>query len=76
MDKENVADVDLNQVFYTDTRLKTFDGSNFEKFKKCSAKKLAEAGFYFSPTEAEDDKVTCFTCGIELFGWSRNDDPW
>jgi hypothetical protein len=20
--------------------------------------------------------VTCFTCGIELFGWSRNDDPW
>ena len=39
---------------------------------------MSEAGFYFTPGTNEDeaDKVTCYACGVEIFGWKKNDDPW
>ncbi len=75
MDKENSESV-LNQVCFTNFRLKTFESTQFEKYKKCSAKKLAEAGFYYCPSTEEADKVKCYACGIEIFDWNRSDDPW
>lgn len=38
---------------------------------------MVEAGFYFTPTETDPDMVTCYACGVEIFGWNqRDDDPW
>lgn len=39
---------------------------------------LAQAGFYFTPDDAddeEDDQVTCFLCEKKLGGWEEGDDP-
>ena len=37
---------------------------------------MADAGFHFTPTDAEPDKVTCYACNIEKSGWKLNSDPW
>lgn len=37
---------------------------------------MAEAGFYYSGLDEEDDSATCFVCGKVLDGWERNDEPW
>ena len=34
---------------------------------------LAHAGLFYSNVS---DRVTCFACGIMLWGWKSNDDPW
>lgn len=34
---------------------------------------LAHAGFFYSNM---GDKVTCFACGVKLYGWNIRDDPW
>lgn len=34
--------------------------------------KLAAAGFYFT---GKDDKVKCFECQVEIFHWTRGDNP-
>ncbi|KAG5361950.1 Protein bir1 [Yarrowia sp. C11] len=58
-------------------RLTTFD-SKWPLEKKRgwpTSLKLAEAGFYFAPTVAEEDLVVCAYCDISLDGWERTDDP-
>eukprot|EP01083_Nonionella_stella_P046275 123879_1 len=40
-----------------------------------SARTLARAGFFFSPSEDMPDKCVCFHCGIALVGWEQSDVP-
>lgn len=58
-------------------RLTTFDNKwPLEKKRGWpTSLKLAEAGFYFAPTVAEEDLVVCAYCDISLDGWERTDDP-
>lgn len=59
-------------------RLTTFD-NNWPLDKKRGWKptslKLAEAGFYYAPTEENEDLVACSYCDLSLDGWERTDDP-
>lgn len=34
---------------------------------------LAHAGLFYSNVS---DRVTCFACGVMLYGWKPQDDPW
>ena len=34
---------------------------------------LAHAGLFYSNVS---DRVTCFACGVMLYGWKIRDDPW
>ena len=34
---------------------------------------LASAGLFYSNV---CDKVTCFACGVMLYGWKTKDNPW
>ncbi|KXJ23670.1 baculoviral IAP repeat-containing protein 5 [Exaiptasia diaphana] len=43
---------------------------------KCTSDKMAEAGFYHSPTDRDPDVARCFVCFKELEGWEPEDDPW
>ncbi|KJZ77943.1 hypothetical protein HIM_02580 [Hirsutella minnesotensis 3608] len=43
--------------------------------KQIAPTSLAKAGFYFDPTPASPDNVTCFLCGKGLDGWEEGDDP-
>ncbi|XP_044724174.1 inhibitor of apoptosis domain-containing protein [Hirsutella rhossiliensis] len=43
--------------------------------KQIAPASLANAGFYFNPTPAFPDNVTCFLCGKGLDGWEAGDDP-
>ncbi|KAJ6561078.1 hypothetical protein DFH09DRAFT_1279334 [Mycena vulgaris] len=62
-------------------RLETFTGQGWkwkhDKNKKhgATAKKMANAGFIFTPTEADDDTGTCLYCEIALGNWDEDDDP-
>ncbi|CAZ83128.1 unnamed protein product [Tuber melanosporum] len=40
-----------------------------------SPQKLADAGFYFNPSDAHLDNVTCYLCDKDLDGWEEDDDP-
>lgn len=59
-------------------RLATF--KNLWKFDsrkktKVTARGMAEAGFFFAPTEPGDDRVICMYCGCPLSDWDLGDDP-
>ncbi|PWZ01183.1 hypothetical protein BCV70DRAFT_199543 [Testicularia cyperi] len=49
-----------------------YDG---KKGWKPTSKRLAEAGFYFTPTDEEEDSATCVYCKKSLGGWEKGDDP-
>uniref|UniRef100_V5EZ06 BIR-domain-containing protein n=1 Tax=Kalmanozyma brasiliensis (strain GHG001) TaxID=1365824 RepID=V5EZ06_KALBG len=49
-----------------------YDG---KKGWKPTSKKLAEAGFYFAPTDEEPDNAKCVYCSKSLGGWEKADDP-
>ncbi|OSX63298.1 hypothetical protein POSPLADRAFT_1045669 [Postia placenta MAD-698-R-SB12] len=40
-----------------------------------SSKKMAKAGFVFTPQFAGDDTATCLYCNLSLSGWDEDDDP-
>lgn len=42
---------------------------------KVTARGLAEAGFYYSPVEMNDDRVICMYCDCPLSDWDPEDDP-
>lgn len=54
----------------------------FEKYSKRKNNfdndlaQMAEAGFYYSGADADDDSATCFVCGKVLDGWENDDEPW
>ncbi|KAJ6474671.1 inhibitor of apoptosis repeat-containing protein [Mycena vitilis] len=60
-------------------RLETFTahGWKHDKNKKhlASSKKMAHAGFVFTPAEAGDDTGTCLYCQVALGNWDEDDDP-
>ncbi|SNX86334.1 uncharacterized protein MEPE_05043 [Melanopsichium pennsylvanicum] len=49
-----------------------YDG---KKGWKPTSKKLAEAGFFFTPNEEEPDNAKCIYCHKALGGWEKSDDP-
>ncbi|CUS15566.1 unnamed protein product, partial [Tuber aestivum] len=50
-------------------------GSGKWPHEQPSAQKLADAGFYFNPSDAHLDNVTCYLCDKDLDGWEKEDDP-
>ncbi|ODM97923.1 Baculoviral IAP repeat-containing protein 6 [Orchesella cincta] len=38
--------------------------------------KMAQAGFYHSPSSNGDDRAMCFTCNVCLVSWEPTDEPW
>lgn len=43
---------------------------------KATPLKLADAGFFYNPTNDDDDNVTCFMCSKSLAEWDKEDDPF
>lgn len=38
---------------------------------------MSNAGFYFAGTDQQEDKVICYSCGLEKSDWKLNStDPW
>ncbi|KAF0561132.1 inhibitor of apoptosis repeat-containing protein [Gigaspora margarita] len=61
-----------------DARIKTFGTWWPHAGKKGwvgTVKKMAKAGFIYSPTIGSLDNVTCQYCGVGLEGWEQKDDP-
>ncbi|KAK7031567.1 hypothetical protein R3P38DRAFT_820230 [Favolaschia claudopus] len=60
-------------------RLETFTmfGWKHDKNKKhlASSKKMAHAGFVFTPAEPGDDTGACLYCHVALGNWDEGDDP-
>ncbi|PWW74555.1 hypothetical protein C7212DRAFT_353260 [Tuber magnatum] len=50
-------------------------GSGKWPHEQPSPQKLADAGFYFNPSDAHLDNVTCYLCDKDLDGWEKDDDP-
>ncbi|EJD05359.1 uncharacterized protein FOMMEDRAFT_165810 [Fomitiporia mediterranea MF3/22] len=40
-----------------------------------ASKKMAKAGFVYTPQKEGDDTATCFYCDLSLSGWDESDDP-
>ena len=38
-------------------------------------RKMAKAGFVYTPQVEHDDTATCFYCNLALSGWDVDDDP-
>ncbi|KAH0583061.1 hypothetical protein H2248_010949 [Termitomyces sp. 'cryptogamus'] len=61
-------------------RLATFsagDGWIHDQVKNhgANSRKMARAGFVFTPQHAGDDLATCLYCNVALSGWEASDDP-
>ncbi|RPA92442.1 hypothetical protein L873DRAFT_1709954 [Choiromyces venosus 120613-1] len=50
-------------------------GSGKWPHEQPSPQELADAGFYFNPSDAHLDNVTCYLCDKDLDGWEQDDDP-
>ncbi|KAI6155645.1 hypothetical protein BKA82DRAFT_991352 [Pisolithus tinctorius] len=62
-----------------EARLKTF-GEDWWPYDDdpnhgASSRKMARAGFVYTPQGAGDDTVTCLYCNTALGGWDKDDDP-
>lgn len=57
-----------------DDRLKSFDDADWPTICPLSTPEtLSEAGFYYYGSE---DKVACYHCGIGLYHFEPDDEPW
>ncbi|VDN59082.1 unnamed protein product [Dracunculus medinensis] len=61
--------------FLYEERLKSFDDRWPHKSQNLSPERMAKAGFFFLPDEADSDSVRCPFCLKNLTGWEENDDP-
>ena len=43
---------------------------------KIETKSLVEAGFFFDPRPSADDRCQCFACGLTLYAWDIEDNPY
>lgn len=43
---------------------------------RATPESLAEAGFYYNPSYADRDNVSCFMCQKQLSDWDADDDPF
>lgn len=60
------------------TRLETFhagDGWPHDNSHSASPKKMAQAGFVYTPADVGDDQAMCLFCSVSLSGWADGDDP-
>lgn len=75
---EKVFNNDFWEMAEEAKRFKTFKNWPFndESNIKCTAAKMAEAGFFHCPTKNLPDLVQCYVCFKELDGWEPDDDPW
>lgn len=74
-----MADKDDYDMCLEENRLTSFKNWPFEDEGQegiCTAKKMAESGFYSCATDACPDLVRCYVCFKELEGWEPTDDPW
>ncbi|KAJ6032028.1 hypothetical protein N7540_002760 [Penicillium herquei] len=63
----------------TQARLATFGSAWPHDGKRgwvCESEKMAEAGWYFCPTEDSNDLASCAYCKLSLDGWEPKDDPY
>ncbi|KAJ5738730.1 hypothetical protein N7493_001885 [Penicillium malachiteum] len=63
----------------TQARLATFGSAWPHDGKRgwaCQSEKMAEAGWYFCPTEDSNDLASCAYCKLSLDGWEPKDDPY
>ncbi|KAJ3718636.1 hypothetical protein DFJ43DRAFT_1134271 [Lentinula guzmanii] len=76
-------DADGRFVFTDKNRLPTskamekarLDTFCLERNHGASSKKMAKAGFVYSPHDSHDDTAVCIYCGISLSGWDADDGP-
>lgn len=63
----------ISPQIYSDqtSRAQTFTDNLFKMGP--SSQRLAEAGFVYT---GPDDECCCFSCGIHLGNWDKDDDPW
>lgn len=52
--------------FLENDRIKTFQHWKHNDSQNCSIKKMAQAGFFYSGLNSDDDSATCFVCGKDL----------
>ena len=62
--------------FWKQSRRTTYGSWPFNESDKCSAERMAAAGFYVIGDSNEPDLVECFICSKQLDGWEPDDDPW
>ena len=55
-------------------RVRSF-GRGYPTIGAVSAKRLAAAGFYYSPSEKHADRVVCCACHVAIHSWDAGDDP-
>ncbi|PAA48805.1 hypothetical protein BOX15_Mlig004979g2 [Macrostomum lignano] len=77
MSQQQDVKKDLCQQLMTlyEMRLRTFVKWPFSAPSRCTAERMARAGFYRIATPECPDAVRCFYCEKELDGWDANDDP-
>lgn len=63
------------KMFFSENRLKTFEGWPFDEDCTCTPENMAKAGFIHTPSENSPDIAMCFFCLKELEGWEPEDDP-
>ena len=53
---------------------------SFEKhqwpLKYPSPQQIIEGGFYLKPDDEDEDLTLCHTCGVKIFAWEKNEDPY
>ncbi|KAH6921193.1 hypothetical protein HPB50_027820 [Hyalomma asiaticum] len=59
-----------------ENRIATFDCWPLRGSSVCSPRRMAEAGFYYCPTETDPDLARCYVCFKELVEWEPGDDPF
>ncbi|KDQ60304.1 hypothetical protein JAAARDRAFT_152872 [Jaapia argillacea MUCL 33604] len=88
---EHDVDEDGNFTFPDANRLpsnKTMETARWDTFRAhkswphdtvrghgANSKKMAKAGFVYTPQSQDDDTATCLYCNISLSGWDADDDP-
>ncbi|XP_028332532.1 baculoviral IAP repeat-containing protein 5a [Gouania willdenowi] len=63
------------KMYFTENRLKSFEGWPFDEDCVCTPESMAKAGFIHTPSENSPDTAMCFFCLKELEGWEPEDDP-
>ncbi|KAF0988390.1 hypothetical protein HZS_495 [Henneguya salminicola] len=70
------ANENINMILSCDDRISSFNNWSFSSENdNLNPKKMAEFGFFHTPTEEEPDSVTCSVCLNSLSNWEQYEDP-
>ena len=64
-------DANPGRLAHLPARMNTFE--IWPKSLPIRPQQLAEAGFYYTGT---GDRTACFSCGLNICDWEKDDDPW